>query len=329
MMSQIDHRKSFETLFEADASIFRDVILRRLLIGVTSVFFSLFLDTGIYALWGAGYVIGDYFYVRLLRHPLDKVSRLRFWIACMASITLALWIAAMATYLSFVNGGEMHAIAACVVVGQALHCLSSHNKFGAAVNLDLTAVSLSTAGVTLGTAFNVQSASLAPAIIFAALAVTIYFIHSVRKAIAERMALHKRVEAEVQDQKMKALGQFTSGVAHDFNNMLTVIGGNIELARLHTLPPPSQEVLDEALNASENAAGLVKQLLAYSRKSTLQADQIEANALITRVAKVASRLLPANVALETVTIKTPTYVNADQSMLETAILNLVLNARDA
>ena len=321
--------EEFGGFVSADAESDTEVWLRRLLVFLSSMILWLVLDQVILSLWGLGYVIGDTVYVRFLRSHRTRATQQKVYVAAVLSLVVGCWVGAMAIYLSCIDQGRFFFLGACVVVGQGLHCLSSHPRLGIALYTDLAVVCTTTFGVAYSVAKFAISSNLSIAIWVSSLAVLAYFIHSVHRTVSDREALNRRVTAELQDQKMKALGQFTSGVAHDFNNMLTVISGNIELAKLENLPPEVNALLNDAETASGNAAGLVRQLLAYSRKSTLQTDIWEVNDVITRVASVADRLLPETIQFRHLPTQNATYLRADGPMLETALLNLILNARDA
>ncbi len=134
-----------------------------------------------------------------------------------------------------------------------------------------------------------------------------------------------------QAQKMDALGQLTGGVAHDFNNMLHVMLGSLETLRRHLGPkdPDALRQLDRARDGAERAAGLTRQLLAFTRQQALTPQPIDPNRLVTGMSDLLRRTLGEGIALETVLSGGMWWVNTDANQLESAILNLALNARDA
>jgi PAS domain S-box-containing protein len=141
----------------------------------------------------------------------------------------------------------------------------------------------------------------------------------------------KRLEEQFrQAQKMEAVGQLAGGVAHDFNNLLTVIIGLSELA-FHQLrrDDPSRELLAEVLQAGERAAGLTRQLLAFSRKQVLQPQVLDVNVLLAELSKLLLRLLGEDIGLRLEADAALGPVKVDRGQFEQAVINLAVNARDA
>jgi PAS domain S-box-containing protein len=137
-------------------------------------------------------------------------------------------------------------------------------------------------------------------------------------------------EALRQAQKMEAVGQLTGGVAHDFNNLLTVIGGNIETLQ-RRLPPDSKliRLTEAALRGADRAATLTHRLLAFSRRQPLDPKPVEPNRLVTGMSDLLRRTLGEAIEVETVVGAGAWRIRCDPNQLESAILNLAVNARDA
>jgi two-component system cell cycle sensor histidine kinase/response regulator CckA len=133
-----------------------------------------------------------------------------------------------------------------------------------------------------------------------------------------------------QAQKMQAIGQLAGGVAHDFNNLLTAIALRLdELLQRHPVGDPSYEGLNEIRQTGLRAADLVRKLLAFSRKQTVKRERLELGELISEFEVLLRRLLREDVKLETEYGRDLPLVHADKSQLETAVMNLAVNARDA
>jgi len=143
----------------------------------------------------------------------------------------------------------------------------------------------------------------------------------------ERRSLEQQV---IQAQKMEAVGRLAGGVAHDFNNILTAIGGYTDLL-LADLPPddPRRQDVDEIHRAADRAAALTQQLLAFSRRQVLQPKVIDLNALVSNVENLLRRLIGEDVLLATTLAGDVGRVRADPGQVEQVIVNLAVNARDA
>ncbi|HUO23152.1 MAG TPA: ATP-binding protein [Caulobacteraceae bacterium] len=141
----------------------------------------------------------------------------------------------------------------------------------------------------------------------------------------------KQLELQLaQSQKMQAIGQLAGGVAHDFNNLLTAIQLRLdELLLRHPVGDPSYEGLNEIRQTGVRAADLVRKLLAFSRKQTVQREILDLGELISEFEVLLRRLLREDVKLETEYGRNLPLVRADKSQLETAVMNLAVNARDA
>jgi PAS domain S-box-containing protein len=153
------------------------------------------------------------------------------------------------------------------------------------------------------------------------------------------VTLRKQAEAALRDseerlrhaQKMEAVGQLTGGIAHDFNNLLTTIMASLEmLEQRGQLDPRAQRMAANALEGARRAARLTSQLLSFSRRSRLTPENLDPQAAIQGIAELLTQTAGGRVA---VTIDAPAEapwrIMADRNQLEAAVLNLVINARDA
>jgi two-component system cell cycle sensor histidine kinase/response regulator CckA len=143
----------------------------------------------------------------------------------------------------------------------------------------------------------------------------------------EQRALETQVN---QAQKMNAVGQLAGGIAHDFNNVLTAIIGfsDLLLANHKTTDPSFQDIMNIKQNANR-AAGLVRQLLAFSRRQTLRPQVLNLGEVIAELSILLGRLLGERVKLDVVPVTDPWYVMADLNQFEQVVVNLAVNARDA
>ncbi|MEZ5959058.1 MAG: PAS domain S-box protein [Hyphomonadaceae bacterium] len=141
----------------------------------------------------------------------------------------------------------------------------------------------------------------------------------------------KRTEQQlVQAQKMETVGHLSGGIAHDFNNLLTVILGNAEALGLRLKARDDlRQLADTIVLAAERGAQLTRALLAFSRRQVLQPSAIDCNLLVESMGMLLRRTLREDIMLNVVASPTPVYALADPAQLESALLNLSLNAQDA
>ena len=152
-------------------------------------------------------------------------------------------------------------------------------------------------------------------------------ILGIGRDVTERVQLEQQLR---QAQKMEAVGRLAGGIAHDFNNILTAITGyaDLLLEDLAATDPRRQDA-DEIHKAADRAAGLTRQLLAFSRQQVLQPTVLEVNKLVSDLEKMLRRLLGEDVELSTRLAPTTGRVKADPGQLEQVVMNLAVNARDA
>jgi len=144
--------------------------------------------------------------------------------------------------------------------------------------------------------------------------------------LTERKQAEERLR---QAQKMEAIGRLTGGMAHEFNNILAAMLMNVELVQSLNPGAEAGELLTTLEGSCQRAAGLIKQLLAFSRQSVMRRQPMDLAAAVSKQGKILGRLLGERITLElSIADKLP-WVNADMGMVEQVLLNLCLNARDA
>jgi signal transduction histidine kinase len=133
-----------------------------------------------------------------------------------------------------------------------------------------------------------------------------------------------------QSHKMQALGQLTGGIAHDFNNLLTVIQGSADMLCRDELPEPKRKRFAQAIvQAASNAAVLTSQLLAFARRQPLKPEPINLNHLILEMSELIDRTVGERIDVKAKLASRPCQVIVDRTQLQSAILNIASNARDA
>jgi PAS domain S-box-containing protein len=140
----------------------------------------------------------------------------------------------------------------------------------------------------------------------------------------------QKMEEELrQAQKMEAVGQLTGGIAHDFNNLLTVISGNLEMLDASIDSAAQHELVKEAQDAAEDGAKLTAQLLAFGRRQPLNPKLADIGQVVSNFSDLLRRTLGEAIELRMIVTGPPNQAVVDASQLQNALLNLVINARDA
>jgi signal transduction histidine kinase/CheY-like chemotaxis protein len=149
--------------------------------------------------------------------------------------------------------------------------------------------------------------------------------------LKEEIAKQLKLEAQLRhSQKMEAVGQLAAGVAHDFNNILTVIQGNAAMLRDQPGQDPSCiEPLNDISVAAERAARLVRQLLAFSRKQVLKSEKLDLGQVVNNLRDMLQQLVKDRITLEVNIASGLPPIQADLGMMEQVVMNLSINARDA
>jgi signal transduction histidine kinase len=158
-------------------------------------------------------------------------------------------------------------------------------------------------------------------------------LETLEQQVEERTAqLRHNEEALRQSQKMEAVGQLTGGIAHDFNNMLTGIIGSLELLRRRLARGRTDDLdglIDLGVTSANRAAGLTHRLLAFSRRQSLDSKPVKMNTLVVSMGELLQRSINESIQLDMQLSEDLWVAEADPNQLESALLNLVLNARDA
>ena len=141
----------------------------------------------------------------------------------------------------------------------------------------------------------------------------------------------RRHQDQVQHlQRLESVGQLAAALAHDYNNVLTVIHGHVTLALgASSLPPKIEVSLKTVLEAVERASRLTRQLLSFSRKQSMEPEPMDLNAAIADMAKLLDRVLGKGIRLEIHSCATLPTIHADSGLLDQVLMNLAVNARDA
>ena len=147
----------------------------------------------------------------------------------------------------------------------------------------------------------------------------------------DNLTEHRLIEEQLrQAQKMESIGALASGVAHDFNNILTLIQGHANFVMKHAqLPRECLDSMQQLIKAAEQAGQLTRQLLTFSRKQPLERRLVDLNEVVANLTRMLRRIIGEHIALELSYAQDRLPVLADVGMMEQVLLNLAVNARDA
>jgi len=158
----------------------------------------------------------------------------------------------------------------------------------------------------------------------------LHLLQSVAHLLAALMQRRRTEEQLAHSQRLEAIGQLTGGIAHDFNNLLTIMSGSLQLLELeHPQRPEAAELIASALRSVARGAELTSKLLAFARRQRLNPQAIDAHALLRELEAMLRRTLGESIRIEVSCDEALANAYADATQLDTALVNLALNARDA
>ncbi|MBC7181895.1 MAG: hypothetical protein H5U14_17680, partial [Roseovarius sp.] len=329
MTDPAKYRRQIEILRHADATSVTEILTRHAIVAGAALLLWISTAQPLMLLWGFGYILLNGAYIFILRAPNLPKGRGAYGALFLASMIISTWYAGMTVYLTTLDSRAYEFIGICGLIGLGLYNLSRHTDLTFLALWDTLLLTLCVMGIVLAFVTKTETQSHQIAIVFAGFGINAYYMMTYLSMMRTRATLRSAQEAEVQSQKMRAVGQLTSGIAHDFNNILTVIRGNLDLASELPDPAERETMLDEARTGCDRAAHLVRQLLAFSRKSQMMRSDIALAPFLEAFALSLRRLLPESVRVVLSGTLPDLTLRADRQLLETALLNCAINARDA
>ena len=325
-----DYWPAVETMVEADVGSKIELFVRYFVVIYGGIFVT--FATGRYevAIWVAAFILANGYYSWRLSRITSPVSRGQYTrLIALFAVSVTLYTSCV-VYLFTLNTQSFVTIAVAGLVAQALFNISRHRKSSILVVYDTAIVVAAALFCGLSGLTKTQGGvSEQMVIMVSILGVCVYYIVAQIRKIQIHEALQTSRQAAAQTQKMQAVGQLTAGVAHEFNNLLTVIRGNVELAQLMDGAGEFQERLADAIKAADRADALTSQLLSLSRKARLEAAEINLPDFWTGFDVILPRITPASIEIRVQAVKGPEVLYCDINQLEVALINLVINARDA
>jgi signal transduction histidine kinase len=325
-----DYAVEIQHIKQADITSVADVSLRLVLVGTAGVALYALTGSAIYLAWAATYLITNLIYCLYLARVQAPVPLRTYLQVVLMNMVTSSSFAVMPVYLWLTTGSRaLEVLAVCGVFGHAMYNLSRHTRVTLITFWDAV-VMIASIG-TIGWYEIIRQPDLTAqfAIGFGCVAVVTYYLLAQQRTISDREALASSREELLDAQRMSAMGQITAGVAHDFNNKLTAIQGNIELASVTADPSERAECLSEARRACRRAAEVVASMQAFVRKSPLRLGDIHLPDFCQNLSAHLLPYLPDTVDFGIEIDPSVDEMRCDAHLLRTALENLALNARDA
>ncbi len=330
IFSKSEYRTEIEELRNCEHVISVEFVVRILVIAAGVIVGSSLLDMWALVPWFFTYY-GLISIEKLVLHRLsDNTSRSAFSILLVLNFCIASVFAFMPVYLWYSPEPVFKFGSLAMLVGATLNAFVIRARVWQVLVCYLVPTGSSFIVISLSYYFESGLSAEFISTFIVGCGLTTYLI----LAGGESYSAHKKHEETIarlhQAQKMEAIGNLTGGIAHDFNNLLSVIMGNLELLRNNSDGNQADgELIERALHATQRGARLTGQMLAYGRRSDLAPELLNVNDILTSSRYMVQRVLPASIHFVVKASTDDWLVLADQSKLETALLNLAINARDA
>lgn len=317
-----------ERLFALEYGEMAELIIRFAGIFAGSVWLYLYTGWPVALLWSAVYFVLHAVYFRFLTSRMARATERDLTVA--RAIYIALLVAVL--WLPAVMAGQDDTVltfAGAVLIATAVAFLVRRADRSRRFLL----CQIGVIGAMWTTIFVLKASRLdsqlqQAAILIAAVAAALYLAQAMLISRRTRLEAEAAAERAAQEQKISAIDRLAGGVAHEFNNVLTVLKGNLELYRELDDPAEREEVLREAFLAIDRAERVVRQLQVYARNAQVQPSVIECNAALDRACGLIAPTIPAHITLKR-SYGPPHHVETDEALLTAALVNLVRNAMDA
>lgn len=325
----IDCRKEIDRLFDLEYGRRLDAAFRFGLILAVGVVLHFYIDSPLTLWWMAAQILGHALHFTFLRTRGETCSRREVLIAgglFWYLVASFIWLPAEMITAS----DPALRIGGAAGIGAMLVFLIYRSDRVLAIMLgEIAVIGVAIAWVVFRTIQQVDHPGAIIGTILAAVGLHVYFTLTMLSHRRVRIEAERAAKRSVQAQKMEAIGQLAGGVAHDFNNILTAVIGNLDLYDAMDTEAERLNAVTEAKTAALRAAELVKQLLAYARRTPMQIARRDVGALLEQLQLLTRRLLPASITQSFEAPQAPLWVALDENQFITALVNLVVNARDA
>ncbi len=300
------------------------------LVAMGTVLLSMVVDWHLVLAWGLAYVFAEGCTAGLLHGQVPRNPPLRYWLSLVSYVARGLIFMSLPFYLIAVDSPPALCFAAgSGLVGVLLFTLQRTHLAIELVIADSLRVGLLTLGLVAVMLGKLDQTADMILVVFSAIASAGFYIGSLVAGWHNQRELREAQNRYAIAQKARALGQFAGGVAHDFNNQLTAILGNLDLFDELEEPADRDAALHDCRVAAERAALTVQQLLATTGRTRLWSQPLAMEGFLYQLAEVLGDLLDPDMEIEVQPPEEPLVAQVDRDILETCAIQLCLNAQDA
>ena len=325
----LDYRKEIERLFDLEYGHWIDAAFRFGLIFLGSVTLYLYLGDQRTLYWMVGQMAGHALHFSYLRSRGETCTRAdvliggaTFWALVAAFIWLPAWMIVQEDHALRIGG-------AAGIGAMLVFLIHRADRMLLVMLGEIAVIGVAIIWILVQTLAKVDHPGAEIGVTLSGGGLWVYFAITMFTNRRIRLTAERAAERSVQAQKMEAIGQLAGGVAHDFNNILTAVIGNLDLYEDLESEEKRAAAVRDARMAAERAGEVVQQLLAYARRSPMHVARRDVGALLEQVEALTRRLLPAAIDQSFEAPSEPLWVALDESQFLTALVNLVVNARDA
>ncbi len=308
-----------------------DIIVRAIGVPVGGVLLYLYTGWLSVVLWVLAYAALHAAHFWLLRLSIALRNPTRRHVAVGAALFVFvhasfLWLPA---YLASLDEPGLMLIGMFVIVATAMFFVRRSDTIGWLVTSQIAVFSIIVVFVSGTHVMRIDEPLVQAGLIFTSVMTAVYIALTLRSGHERQVRLLEGAERLAQEQKMSAIGRLAGGVAHDFNNALTVIKGNVELQQYVKDPAERDEVLFQALSAATRAEGVIQQLLVFARRAPSTKRFLDANDVLEDTIELAEPMVPERIHFKSEQDAPGSKIYVDDRQFSAALLNLVKNATDA
>jgi two-component system cell cycle sensor histidine kinase/response regulator CckA len=319
-----------EDLRRAEYGSRGETLIRYIIMAGAIALLMLVLDRKIVMAWGALYFLLELSVALTVHVDALGTTRLRYGMALVFYALSGLCFMSLPLYLIHIDQSlALNFAGAAGLVELLLYTLQRPQREPGLMAADCVQVVLMTVGLLVVLQPRLNTWMDSAIVLFIALALLGYYVASLITSWRQQRSLREAQHRYANAQKARAMGQFVGGVAHDFNNQLTAIMGNLDLFEQMTTAEERMTALRESRAAAERAAMTVQQLLASSGRTRLSPRCVEMEQFLFDLGDLLTDLLDPGMIVEVVPLQEPLRGFVDRDMLETSAIQLCLNAQDA